>query len=177
MKSTWKRLHPLFVFSFPLNQIFAVVSVLSSSRFVFLYFNQKKKEWYTSYFLVPTLHLISLKKKKKRFHLTSFAICHFLNFHFSKIFFVAAFVLSSSQLLLLHFSQKKTKNKKQKKTKKKKKTKTKTRRFQLFTLKVLFTLVSKGCRKSKNTTFKLAARRREVICLVSLFKIFFDLGV
>ena len=49
MKSSWKRLHPLFVFIFPLNQIFAVVCV--SSRFVFLYFNEKKKEWYISYFL------------------------------------------------------------------------------------------------------------------------------
>ncbi|KAF3964982.1 hypothetical protein CMV_010786 [Castanea mollissima] len=46
---------------------------------------------------------------------------------------------------------------------KKKNKKTKTRRFQLFALKVLFTLVSKGCRKSKNTSFKLAASR-ELLC-------------
>ena len=44
-------------------------------------------------------------------------------------------------------------------------------------MKVLFTLVSKGCRKSENTTRKLVARRREVLCLVSLFKSFFDLGI
>ena len=38
-------------------------------------------------------------------------------------------------------------------------------------------MVSKGCRKSENTTRKLVARRREVLCLVSLFKSFFDLGI
>ena len=56
----------------------------------------EKKEWYISYFLVPTLHLISKKEKRKKkgFHLTSFAICHFLSFLFSEIFFVAAFVFS-----------------------------------------------------------------------------------
>ena len=164
MKSSWKRLHPLFVSSFPLNQFFAIVSVLSSSRFVFLYFNKKKKEWYISYFASYFL------KKKKR--VSSYFLCDlsFPQFTFFKNIFRRSFralILSESQLLLLHFSTK-IKNKIKK---------TKTRHFQLFTLKVLFTLVSKGCRKSKNTTFKLAARRREVICLVSLFKIFFDLGV
>ena len=161
MKSSWKRLHPLFVFSFPLNQIFAVVLVLSSSRLVFLYFNEKKKEWYIPYFLVPTLHLISLKKIKKGFILLP------LRFVISSIYFFQKYFswqLSCSHALSYCCSIFPKKKKK-------------TRRFQLFTLKVLFTLVSKGCRKSKNTTFKLAARRREVICLVSLFKIFFDLGV
>ena len=162
MKSGWKRLHPLFVFSFPWNQIFAVVSVLSSSRFVFLYFNEKKKEWYIPYFLVPTLHLISLKKKKRGFILLP------LRFVISSIYFFQKYF--SSQLSCSHplsyccsISQQKRKKK--------------SRRFQLFTLKVLFTLVSRGCRKSENTTSKLVARRREVLCLVSLFKSFFDLGI
>ena len=35
----------------------------------------------------------------------------------------------------------------------------------------------KGADKVKKTTRKLVARRREVLCLVSLFKIFFDFGV
>ena len=131
MKSSWKRLHPLFVSSFPLNQIFAIVSVLSSSCFVFLYFNKKKER--VIYFLLPSSYFASyFLKKKKGFHLTSFAICHFLNLLFSKIYFVAAFVFSSSQLLLLHFSNQKKKT------------------LPTFPFEGLFTLVSQGFRKSEN---------------------------
>ena len=94
---------------------------------------QRKKER-VIHFLLPSSYFASyfFKKKKKGFHLTSFAICHFLNLLFSKIFFVVAFVLSSSQLLLLHFSNQKKKT------------------LPTFPFEGLFTLVSQGFRKSEN---------------------------
>ena len=132
MKPSWERLHPFFVFSFPLNQIFAVVCVLSSSRFVFLYFNEKKKEWYIPYFLVPTLHLISLKKIKKGFILLPLRFVISSIFIFQKYF---SWQLSCSHPLSYCCSISQQKRKKKRKTKPKKEKK-KSRHFQLFTLKV-----------------------------------------
>ena len=95
-----------FQFSFESNFCYSFCVVVLSFCFSLL---QQKKER-VIYFLLPSSYFASyFLKKKKGFHLTSFAICHFLNLLFSKIFFVAAFVLSSSQLLLLHLSTKKKK--------------------------------------------------------------------
>ena len=122
MKSSWKRLHPLFVFSFPLNQIFAVVSVLSSSRFVFLYFNEKKKEWYISYFLSFLLCILFLKiKKKKKF--SSYFLCDlsFPQFTFFKNIFRRSFRALILSVTVAPFLNKKEKKKRKTKPKKEKK--------------------------------------------------------
>ena len=69
MKSSWKKLHPFLVFSFPLNQNFAIVSVLLSSYFIFLYFKKKKeKKERVIHFLLPSSYIASyfLKKEKKK---------------------------------------------------------------------------------------------------------------
>ena len=69
MKSSWKRLHPFLIFSFHLNQNFAIVSLLSSSHFIFLYFQkEKRKKERVIYFLLPSSYIASyfLKKEKKK---------------------------------------------------------------------------------------------------------------
>ena len=158
-----------FQFSFESNFYCSSCVVVLSFCFSLL---QRKKERVIYFllpsWLVPTLHLISLKKRG--FILLPLRFVISSTYFFQKYF---SSQLSCSHPLSYCCSILNPKKKKKKKTK----TKTKSRRFQLFTLKVLFTLVSQGCRKSKKTTRKLVARQREVLCLVSLFKIFFDLGV
>ena len=68
MKSSWKRLHPFLVFSFHLNQNFAIVSLLSSSHFFLYCQKEKRKKERVIYFLLPSSYIASyfLKKEKKK---------------------------------------------------------------------------------------------------------------
>ena len=79
---------PRFQFSFGSKfRCSFCVFVLS---FCFSLLKKKKKEWYISYFLVPTLHLNSLKKKKKSFILLPLrfvisSICFFQKYFWSQL--------------------------------------------------------------------------------------------
>ena len=132
-------MHPFLVFSFPLNQNFAIVSVLLSSYFIFLYFKKKKeKKERVIHFLLPSSYIASylLKKKKKKrlgIHFTSFASLHFLNL-LSLNSFRASFCDLILSVTLAPFLQKKKKKKNQ-------------YTFPTFHFEGLFTLVSQGCRK------------------------------